>query len=281
MLAAAVGAAAIVCGFIIWRFALHRVPRDRMIALDAARASGAPPAFALLLAALMVWLAQPMGMGTVQAVFKIAPSPDVHLRDYVRLGLGSYLGAAAGLAVALLILPKLLRTVSGPPRGRDVPITLAAFGLIVPPLFVVSAVAQWVAINAARLAGEAPPSRLVHDMLRLMVDADIVWSGWWWGAVLIVVLAAPIVEEFIFRALLQGSLLGLTKRPGAAVLITSVLFALVHVPSVEPQALATLFALSLALGVLMERTGRLWAPILVHALFNAMNVGMALALGPG
>ncbi len=40
------------------------------------------------------------------------------------------------------------------------------------------------------------------------------------------------------------------------------------------QALPTLFVLSLALGYVYERTGWLWAPILVHALFNATNIAV-------
>ncbi len=52
-----------------------------------------------------------------------------------------------------------------------------------------------------------------------------------------------------------------------AILLTSAMFALVHPKWTWPP----IFALSVCLGWLYERTGNLWAPITVHALFNAAS----------
>jgi membrane protease YdiL (CAAX protease family) len=41
--------------------------------------------------------------------------------------------------------------------------------------------------------------------------------------------------------------------------------------------LSMLFTLSMAMGILRERTGGIVAPITVHALFNAVNVAVALS----
>jgi membrane protease YdiL (CAAX protease family) len=41
-------------------------------------------------------------------------------------------------------------------------------------------------------------------------------------------------------------------------------------------ALATLVVLSVGWGMLYERTGRLWAPMIAHAAFNAANLWVAL-----
>ena len=70
------------------------------------------------------------------------------------------------------------------------------------------------------------------------------------------------------------------RRLGAnrtiAILITSFLFVFMHVPALSDgsifSAVVTLLVLSLVLGWLFERTGRLAAPILAHALFNALNL---------
>jgi len=44
---------------------------------------------------------------------------------------------------------------------------------------------------------------------------------------------------------------------------------------VQPHALIGLFVFGLGLGWAYERTGRLWAPIAMHALFNAGNLMLA------
>jgi membrane protease YdiL (CAAX protease family) len=60
-----------------------------------------------------------------------------------------------------------------------------------------------------------------------------------------------------------------------AILITSALFALVH------EALwmmPPIFLLSICLGYVYERTGSLWAAIVVHTMFNLVNVLIFVAL---
>ena len=95
------------------------------------------------------------------------------------------------------------------------------------------------------------------------------------------VIGAPLAEEFIYRGCLQSAIdrtfrgFGLVSgwRP---VVITSVFFALAHVGIAEPRAWITLMVLSLAFGAAYQRTGRLVTPFLMHALFNAANIAIAL-----
>ena len=61
-----------------------------------------------------------------------------------------------------------------------------------------------------------------------------------------------------------------------AVLAASAIFTLMHAGVAETHALVTLFALSLCFGVAYERTGRLFTSILMHALFNAANLALAI-----
>lgn len=92
----------------------------------------------------------------------------------------------------------------------------------------------------------------------------------WLGALVV----QPLVEETLFRGLLQGQLLR-TRFGGrvaggisAANLSVSAAFVAVHFVYHTPQwALATLPP-SLALGWLRERRDSTWAPIVVHAAFN-------------
>jgi membrane protease YdiL (CAAX protease family) len=116
-----------------------------------------------------------------------------------------------------------------------------------------------------------------------------------WEQIFLKVMAigvAPIVEEILFRGVLQttliqygwGALIPQFMHPTAipkdyrppasqrwaAIAITSVLFALLHPLDHFP----IIFALSVGLGYVYERTGNLWAPIILHAGFNGAQVGL-------
>ena len=98
---------------------------------------------------------------------------------------------------------------------------------------------------------------------------------WVWVVAGVAVLAAPIVEEVMYRALLQTALLKLTGRASLAVAVTSLIFGLSHVGAVPWYAMPTLMALGAALGVAYERTRSLGVPIVMHTAFNAANVILA------
>jgi membrane protease YdiL (CAAX protease family) len=88
------------------------------------------------------------------------------------------------------------------------------------------------------------------------------------------VLIAPIFEEMLFRGILQSVIRGLTPRPWAAIVITSVFFAVSH----PLTHLPALFVLSCCMGYAYEKSGSLLRPIFIHILFNAANVTAALVL---
>jgi uncharacterized protein len=84
----------------------------------------------------------------------------------------------------------------------------------------------------------------------------------------IALVAAPLTEELVFRGCLYGVV---RQRLGrlAAILGTSVVFALIHA---HAATIPALFVLAVALALLYEATGSLWAPVLAHSAFNALNV---------
>ncbi len=98
-----------------------------------------------------------------------------------------------------------------------------------------------------------------------------------------VVIATPIIEEIYFRGLL---LRAVERRWGSAtaVVVSSVVFGLVHVgqPNVRALALAmislSIFAVILALVTL--RTDRLGPAIVAHAVFNAWTLLVVLSINP-
>src|SRR5699024_794504 len=92
---------------------------------------------------------------------------------------------------------------------------------------------------------------------------------------------APVLEESIFRGLIQSSLVEMVglRRRWVAVFITAVIFMCAHLGGeVTWQALPGLFTLGLILGWVYERPANLWANITIHAVFNAVNIAIALTV---
>lgn len=177
--------------------------------------------------------------------------------------------AAIGVALAAVGRAGLVR--------RPVPEALKGLGTLAlawPTLTAVSVFGAWL---AARMQGH-PPDPIAHDTLRAIVNSG---EPWRWGLVAGAVLGAPVVEEVLYRGLLQGALVRGLGPGWPAATVTATLFALVHVGSVPPHALATLFTLGLALGVLTLRSGRLLPAMVAHAAFNAVNIAIAMANGGG
>ncbi len=108
----------------------------------------------------------------------------------------------------------------------------------------------------------------IREPRLLQVVSQEAW-GWRVAAVVSAALLAPLAEELFYRGLVQSWVRKrLGGRPWPAVLITSAAFAACHYNQL--QAVPGLFLLSVGLGYVYERTGRLAAPILMHGLFNAV-----------
>jgi membrane protease YdiL (CAAX protease family) len=90
--------------------------------------------------------------------------------------------------------------------------------------------------------------------------------GWAWMALLAVV-AAPLVEEYLFRGLVFKGLRR-TMRPAVAILASAAIFAIVH----PPVSFVPVFGLGVAAALAFEGSGSLLAPILAHALYNGAVV---------
>ena len=80
-----------------------------------------------------------------------------------------------------------------------------------------------------------------------------------------IAVAAPVVEELLFRGFLQNSLTRFVPV-WAAILLSSLGFALVHM---QPYAIPGLMSLSIAFGYLYHRTGSLRTNILLHMANNS------------
>lgn len=94
-------------------------------------------------------------------------------------------------------------------------------------------------------------------------------------ALISIIIIAPILEEFLFRGVLQNFFKKYLKR-SYAIILTSMIFAFAHFSYAQKLAnitiLGSLFILALFLGFLYERQKSLISPILLHATFNTISV---------
>ena len=157
--------------------------------------------------------------------------------------------------------------------------------VFVPLVFGASVLIEWL----YRAIGYTHPS--AHEILHVMgVAADpVVRLALIVGAVVV----APVSEELLFRGHAQTAIrrafARLTTAGGdtaavppawatwAAIVLASGLFTSVHPVWTWPP----IFLLSLCLGWVYERTGNLWAPVVVHALFNGVSTVIFLNFGGG
>ncbi len=99
------------------------------------------------------------------------------------------------------------------------------------------------------------------------------------GLLVTMVVLAPVVEELVFRGYLykawRQSLLG---RWGT-LLLTSVLFALLHAGQYDPILLWQLTVIGLLLGFAREKTGSVYVPIALHSLNNLVSWFFIVYLG--
>lgn len=210
---------------------------------------------------------------------------DVALVALVYVGLlaaaGTIVTASSSLRVQLFadIVTRLVATLAGvgvlrsggAPRGvcgwvagrwrDDLRLALGGLGLVLAPLLAI----------AALLDRVVPYEHPLVSFLQEHRDPVAVAL-----ALVAAVVVAPVAEEFFFRRVLQGWLENrLPEADGAAAVgLSAAAFAAAHLG--HGLAAAPLFLFGIVLGVVARRTGSLVPCVLLHALFNAVGVGLTL-----
>ncbi len=83
-----------------------------------------------------------------------------------------------------------------------------------------------------------------------------------------VVIAAPIFEELVFRGFMFKGLKNSPLGVVGTIIITSVLFTLIHAGQYDLNVLAILFPLAVILGLSRQRSGGIYLPIYLHFVNN-------------
>jgi len=149
------------------------------------------------------------------------------------------------------------------------------FGFVRPsrPRYIALAIVVGV---AAPLLGAQLTQLLAHgqtvsqDIQQLGANTPLAWRI---PLVLVVVSLGPVVEELLFRGVLLSTLLQ-RWGPGWAVAVSSLMFALVHLPGLQWQwfGLPDLLLLALLLAWLRLRSGSIWPGVLAHGINNLLAV---------
>lgn len=96
-----------------------------------------------------------------------------------------------------------------------------------------------------------------------------------WSMAVCVVTIVPLIEELLFRGLLQNFFQGIIGAK-AAIIFASCLFAMFHYTAEQGDAnvelLTGLFFYSVLMGIFYVRTRSLWVSIGMHATFNALSI---------
>jgi len=184
------------------------------------------------------------------------------------------LGLMAQLVMALAaIIPARLSTDPARRRLGLVTPVLPTWGYLIIAIGGLVPLALGVALAIA-LAQVIKPDSSVQLLYQQMT--------WEWAVpfVLFIALVPGFVEETFFRGYMQRRLLQ-RWSPGVAILVTTVLFAIMHI---TPHAVVNAFVIGLWLGVLAWRTGSVWPGVVSHAFINGSwniwQIGKVLGIFP-
>ena len=162
-------------------------------------------------------------------------------------GMATLLGYSGSFGVFLWMLLRLRRNFKLDWRGADVRI----YFLLIPVTLAM------LLINASLISLIPMPDSLVEMFEELM--------GSGWLSFITVAIAAPLLEELIFRGVMLDSFL---KRysPAKAIILSSIIFGIAHA---NPWQFIAALNIGLIAGWLYYRTRSIWPGIVLHFINNA------------
>jgi len=196
------------------------------------------------------------------------------IEQNVKLILSAYImqGLVVVIYVRLLLNARSLHHDARPSHGLAGLLAIGALLLIWPMATAVGIVSS---MAATWYTGEAIDP-IAHSLLAQLAESSLTF--WPLALIALVTIGAPILEEVLYRGIVQESLSRMGLSRWGAIVIASVIFAVMHLTMVDAWALVVLFVLSLGFGWAYEKTGRLTTPIVMHMLFNAGNIVLAMSM---
>jgi membrane protease YdiL (CAAX protease family) len=212
-------------------------------------------------AGLFVWGLTQMAAAAIYSRGGIPPKVSGEEQVAVA-GVMDLAGLVAMAAATVMMRPKGIQRV-GARMGQILPGLLGgilALAIVLPLIFWIQQGSElvWSALGKTH--------EPAHAMLMIWGNTQLIWLRV--AIVVTTVVIAPLTEEMFFRGQFQTFLRYATGSPWLAVVIAALCFAGVHEWWTQPS----IFFLGFCLGYLYERTGNLWACVVLHALFNLSSI---------
>ncbi|MEM7480002.1 MAG: type II CAAX endopeptidase family protein [Acidobacteriota bacterium] len=216
----------------------------------------------LLSGAVFLFYSLVQGFGIV-AVLVVQPYGELNAFEPERLinqyfGQILWVGTLIALPVALVALWLLTRLRR--PGGVAQYLGLRGFRWWQGLLWLAATYALVTAITYVATVFERPP---IPDF----IEQAMTTAGFMPGLVLAVGLAAPIIEELLFRGFLYEGLAKSRLGEVGAIVLISALFAVIHL-QYDAFDMFSVFLLGLLFGIVRWQTGSTWLAILLHAAIN-------------
>jgi hypothetical protein len=175
------------------------------------------------------------------------------ISDGLLISLCTVASAVAGLGLTAIIIKVR--------KGLTIPEYLGLKRISVKQTLVLLAISAGFIILADGLSWilDQPPSAFTVDTYRTSV-----WPALFWVAA---VIFAPAFEEAFFRGFLFAGLRQSRIGVPGTIGLTAFIWAIMHV-QYGVYEIGTIFALGIVLGIARHKTGSLWSPVLMHAIFN-------------
>jgi membrane protease YdiL (CAAX protease family) len=170
--------------------------------------------------------------------------------------------------IPILILYGYFRRKCG--SRHILPVFLVAYIVFVPIALSVAGFGHALLVQM----GLEPANSTGHVVLEQIRHAP--WAESTWVVIVCVTVGAGIFEEVMYRGLILPSFAAVIggKTVWRAVLATSAFFAVMHIGVSPPSAVVGLFFLSIGLCWARVKSGGIITPILIHIVFNAMNIAI-------
>jgi membrane protease YdiL (CAAX protease family) len=202
--------------------------------------------------------------------------PDLYAWEEVFLGtvfgcVCALLAIGGIIAVAQTTFARRLKGFGLQPRTVGSDLTAAIVSLVC--IWPIITIVVFLTILLIQILGVRGPQIERHEMLKMLLlyrQLPVRLS-----MITFAVLIAPVFEEMLFRGLFQTLIRRFVPSVWISIFISSVIFATAHQNFTHWPVL---FVLALCLGYSYEKSGSLFRPIFIHALFNATNVASAMML---
>ena len=214
--------------------------------------------------------------GAVSSVAWIAGELTRDLPDWQSAVVDNII-SCVGAAVTVIVIIVLARAhFARRLRGFGLSARNLPRDLVAAPLYLLAAcplimLAVKLTIDVAEYASNSEYQMQQHQQLKVVTEHPqlvlriLVVAG--------AVVVGPLFEELLFRGLVQTTVRSFLSETGhrvwLAIVLSSVLFVTMHQDRSHWPAL---FILGLCMGYAYEKSGSLWRPIFIHAIFNATAV---------